>query len=106
MVAKRSSGQPAAAAPAADLGRLPGGDLVQRGIADLAEGRATAEALLVSIGHPRLTLLGLSLPPPLDDPEHRLYLLLAEDEPGRAHARYNALVRRLVSFERALACAR
>jgi len=37
-----------------DLSTLPGGDLVERGLADLAEGRETAESLLVSIGAPRL----------------------------------------------------
>jgi hypothetical protein len=31
--------------------------------------------------------------------------MLAADDPDRAHGRYNALVHRLVSFERALACA-
>ena len=40
-----------------------------------------------------------------ENPEHRLYALLARDDPEAAHSRYNALVRRLVSFERALACA-
>jgi len=34
-----------------------------------------------------------------------LYALLARDNPDAAHSRYNALIRRLVSFERALACA-
>ena len=69
-------------------------------------GFETCEALLVSIGHPRLRRLGLDLPPPLVEPEQRLYRLLAAQDPDRAHSRYNALVRRLVSFERALTCAR
>jgi hypothetical protein len=34
-----------------------------------------------------------------------LYLRLAAENEDDAHSRYNALVRRLVSFERALACA-
>jgi hypothetical protein len=38
-------------------------------------------------------------------PEHRLYERLAETDPDSAHARYNALVRRLVSFEHAAECA-
>ena len=83
---------------------LPGADLVEAGLRDLARGEASIEALLVSIGAPRLSRLGFSIPEPLDDPEERLYLLLAEDEPDSAHSRYNALVRRLVSFERALSC--
>jgi hypothetical protein len=43
---------------------------------------------------------------PLPSPEHRLYKLLSEEEPASAHSRYNALVRRLVSYERAAECAR
>jgi hypothetical protein len=35
------------------------------------------------------------------EPEHRLYAALAAENPGAAHSRYNALIRRLVSFERA-----
>jgi hypothetical protein len=86
---------------------LPGADLVADGLDDLAAGRESVPSLLVEIGAPRLRALGVDVPAasgPL--PEHRLYALLARDEPGSAHARYNALVRRLVSFERALACAR
>lgn len=63
-------------------------------------------ALLVSIGAPRLTLLGVALPRTLPNAERSLYDLLGRDDPDAAHSRYNALVRRLVSFERALACAR
>jgi hypothetical protein len=37
--------------------------------------------------------------------EHRLYALLAAEDSDSAHSRYNALVRRLVSFERAAECA-
>jgi hypothetical protein len=84
---------------------LPGADLVKRGIDDLRVGRVTIESLLVSIGAPRLVSLGLDLGTPLEDAEHRLYQHLAVDDPDAAHGRYNALVRRLVSFERALACA-
>jgi hypothetical protein len=80
---------------------LPGADLVQKGLADLARGETTAEALLVSIGAPRLAWLGIDVPAPLPDPERRLYDLLAAGHGDAAHSRYNALVRRLVSFERA-----
>lgn len=83
---------------------LPGADLVVAGLDDLASGRATIEALLVSIGAPRLASLGFGLSAPLADPEHRLYEVLARSDPEAAHGRYNALVRRLVSFERAAAC--
>lgn len=85
---------------------LPGGDLIATGLDDLRRGEETVPALLVSIGAPRLRRLGLELPPPLPSPEHRLYALLAGENPGAAHSRYNGFVRRLVSFERAAECAR
>jgi len=87
-----------------DLDDLPGGDLVQRGLSDLERGEETAEALLVAIGAPRLTRLGFHVPP-VEHAEHRLYELLARTGSDDAHARYNALLRRLVSFERAAECA-
>jgi len=71
----------------------------------LHDGVESIEALLVSIGAPRLRQIGLGLAEPMADAEHRLYELLARDDPDGAHSRYNALVRRLVSFERAAACA-
>jgi hypothetical protein len=85
---------------------LPGADLVERGLADLTAGRVSIEALLASVGAPRLQMLGVDVSRPLDHPEHRLYELLSRDAGDAAHSRYNALIRRLVSFERALACAR
>lgn len=85
---------------------LPGADLIEAGRADLTAARETPAALLVSIGAPRLQQLGIDLPQVLPDAEHRLYALLSATDGDGAHARYNALIRRLVSFERALACAR
>ncbi|MEX2273690.1 MAG: hypothetical protein WD690_19645 [Vicinamibacterales bacterium] len=85
---------------------LPGADLVEEGLADLKSGRETEAALLVSIGAPKLMQLGIALPCALQDAEHRLYALLSKQYVDGAHSRYNALVRRLVSFERALACVR
>lgn len=41
---------------------------------------------------------------PFSDPEHRLYERLALEDPDSAHSRYNALLRRLTSFESALEC--
>lgn len=84
---------------------FPGGELVRQGLDDLANGGVTAAALLVSIGAPRLRQLGVTVSHPLDEADHRLWELLAADGADSAHSRYNALVRRLVSFERALACA-
>lgn len=90
-----------------DLQGLPGGDLIGQGLRDLGAGNLTASALLVLVGAPRLRLLGLAVPQP-DDlagyPEDRLYELLAQSDQDSAHSRYNAMVRTLVSFERALAC--
>ena len=88
-----------------DLRSLPGGDLVETGLRDLVKRAVSDESLLVSIGRPRLVQLGLDVPAGFDNPEHRLYDRLSEQFGDAAHGRYNALVRRLVSFERALACA-
>jgi len=90
-------------ATAADL---PGGDLVEEGIADLRRGVLSIPALLVLVGAPRLRRLGFEVPSsPESDPERRLYDALASEDPDSAHSRYNALIRRLVSFERAAECA-
>ena len=86
--------------------RLPGADLVSQGMADLARGAVTAEALLVSIGAPRFRSLNVHLPATLPDAEARLYALLYVTHADGAHGRYNALVRQLVSFQRAAACAK
>ena len=87
------------------LEALPGGDLVQEGLADLGRGVPSVAALLVSVGAPRLRRLGFMIPRVELDPEHRLYALLQRDAADAAHSRYNALIRRLVSFERTLSCA-
>jgi hypothetical protein len=89
------------------LGRpLPAADLVAKGLEDLRSGRETVEALLVAIGRPRLERLGFDIARRYERPEIRLYELLAAERPEGAHSRYNALIRRLVSFERAAECAR
>jgi hypothetical protein len=83
---------------------LPGAELVHDGLIDVAEGRETVASLLVLIGAPRLRRLGLSIPETQLQPEQALYGLLAQSEPDSAHSRYNALIRTLVSFERAAEC--
>jgi hypothetical protein len=85
---------------------LPGAELIEAGIADLEQGRETIPSLLVSIGAPRLRDLGLAIGNVFDRAEQRLYERLALEDANAAHARYNAYVQRLVSFERAAACAR
>lgn len=88
-----------------NLETLPGAGLVQRGTADLKAGQESVEALLVSIGAPRLRSMGIELSTPIASPEHKLYALLASEKGDAAHSAYNALIRRLVSFERTAACA-
>jgi hypothetical protein len=89
---------------------LPANDLIATGIRDLKDGRETIASLLVSIGAPKLRSLGVDVPNIPDtsspSPEHRLYDLLATDNPNSAHSRYNALIKKLVSFERAIPCVR
>lgn len=76
---------------------LPGADLVDRGVRDLAAGRVSVEALLVSRASARLRSCGVAVEP-LPDADRELYLLLHEREGSGAHSAYNALTRRLVSF--------
>ena len=59
----------------------------------------------MSVGAERLREAGLEVPEPFGDGERRLYDLLAREDTD-AHGRYNAFVRLLVSFERALECER
>ena len=81
---------------------FPGYALVRQGLDDLHAGRRTAAALLVLVGAPRLRPIGIEVPEvDVDHPEHRLYEILAADDTDSAHSRYNALIRELVSFERA-----
>lgn len=89
-----------------DYPSLPGYDLIRDGLADLGAGRESAAAYLVLIGGERLRSVGIDVPRrDIADPDHRLYEFLARDDSDSAHSRYNALIRRLVSFERAAECA-
>jgi hypothetical protein len=84
------------------LDLLPGGLLVQKGLRDLAAGEMTDDALLVAIGAPRLRSLGIEVPASdVAEPEATLYRSLSTHDVDSAHSRYNALIRQLVSFERA-----
>lgn len=82
---------------------VPGAELVLAGLQDLAAGTESEDALLVSIAAPRLRLVGIPVPPAFAHPEARLFARLAHQHGDGAHSRYNALVRRLVSFARAAA---
>jgi hypothetical protein len=89
-----------------DTSELPGAELVERGLRDLADGVESTAALVVAIGAPRLRELGWDVTHAWSNPEHLLYKrLAAEFGSDEAHSRYNALVRLLVSFERAVECA-
>lgn len=84
---------------------LPGADLVASGIEALQRGERSVEALLVMVGESRIRAAGLELPecPSLPhSPETALYNAIGAEHPADTHSRYNALIRRLVSFERAL----
>ena len=85
---------------------LPGADLIRDGLRDLEAGVESVPALRVLVGAPRLRDLGWEVMDPFggDYPEHRLYDRLAAIHGDDAHSQYNALIRRLVSFERAAEC--
>lgn len=85
---------------------LPGGEEIDAGLADLAYERTTREGLAVSLAAPRLRREGVPVTNVLEDPERRLYELLSRTEGELAHARYNAWLRRLVSFADACRIAR
>jgi hypothetical protein len=83
---------------------LPGADLVERGLADLAGGRVSDCSLLVLIAAPRLRSLGIPVPAVVrcGPYEHELYSRLEERLGTDAHAYYNSLIRRIVSYAHAL----
>ena len=92
--------------PSFEVLGLPGGDLVDAGLADLADGSVTVESLLVSLAAPRLRREGVPVGPVHENPEDRLYDLISRSAGDLAHARYNAYRRRMVSFADACPLAR
>ena len=86
-----------------DFEGLPGAEIIREGLADLAASRESVASLLIQIGAPRLTSLGIHLPTkPELDADRRLYRLLAAQHGLAAHSQLNSWIRQLVSFERAL----
>ena len=87
------------------LSNYPGAELVLPGLRDAAAGRVTIGSCLVSIAQPLIEGSGFAKPfaalTYIAEPERMLYRLLQE-QGGDAYSRYNSLLRRLVSFERAL----
>jgi len=89
---------------AVNLDGLPGAELVRSGIRDLLARRTTIGSCLTVVALPRLQAFGLiprNFLPPFQQAELTLYRILRE-EGGDAFSRYNALLRELVSFERAI----
>jgi hypothetical protein len=82
---------------------LPGAELVNEGLADLAMGRDSVNALAVAMASTRLRAAGIDvLEGHFEGPAaHRLYEQLAREDPRNAYGRYNAIVRRMVSFAQA-----
>ncbi len=88
-----------------DLADLPGGEVVQSGLADLAAGRESVASYLVKIASRRLRSCGIPVEVAGEEAleaDHRLYDLLVREHGDEAYGRYNSLLRELVSFERAL----
>ena len=89
---------------ASQLENLPGSELVLPGLSEAAAGELTIGSCLVSIARPLMQSSGLATKYDIRDfipePERALYRLL-QKEGGNAYGRYNALLRRLVSFEQA-----
>jgi hypothetical protein len=88
----------------ADLQKLPGTDLVTRGIHDLESGHQTACACLVASAAQRLVDLKImkSNSIKMERPELTMYGLLLTQYPQDAYSRYNSMRRRLASFIHAL----
>lgn len=77
---------------------LPGGELVDQGLSDLADGNVTVPSLLVSLAASRLRREGVPVRTVQARPEEGLYRLLSKFSGDLAHARYNAYRRQIVSF--------
>jgi len=85
--------------------RLPGWELVEEGLADLAAGKITPSLCAIWIAAPRLRKAGVfqaGQSPPIADPEITLYRLLGRQGGGDAYSKYNAMLRRLRRLEHAL----
>jgi hypothetical protein len=86
---------------------LPGGKIVDAGLAALSRGEESVESLLVSLAAPRLRREGVPLPRKVfTDADVRLYRLLERDDAGLAHSRFLACLRQAESFANACAHAR
>jgi hypothetical protein len=86
---------------------LPGGEILDEGLQDLARGVESVPALLLLIAAPRLERLGIGVasmaPRDADSAwESALYQLLCERHGRDGYGQYNAWLRRLDSLASAL----
>lgn len=81
----------------AQLG-LPGGEIIDTGLAHLAARVVSTESLAVSLAAPRLRREGVPIGATLKNAEDRLYDLLSSTSGDLAHARYLAWLQQLESF--------
>lgn len=82
---------------------LPGADRIEEGLRDYHQNRQTSSACLVRMARQRLVRAGLMEASCEYDLEAELDLYhLLSHEGNQAHSRYKAMIRELVSFERAL----
>lgn len=84
---------------------LPGAELITEGLRDVAAGRETVASEIVKIGSPRLRRCGIEVDVTDEqalNADRRLYAILSATHGNAAHSQYNAWIRQLVSFERAL----
>lgn len=86
---------------------LPGAEIVDAGLADLAASRETVESLAIGEAAPRLRREGVPVPQGTpQDPSARLYRLLEQRNAELAHARFTSYLRQLASFADACAAVR
>ena len=84
---------------------LPGAELIAEGLRDVAAGRETVASELVKIGSPRLRECGIEIDVTHEqalNADRQLYRILSATHGNAAHSQFNAWIRQLVSFERAL----
>jgi hypothetical protein len=78
---------------------LPGGEIVDTGLADLANGTVSPESSAVSLAAPRLRREGVPVPSSVQtDAENRLYDLLSASAGDLARTRYAAYLAQIASF--------
>lgn len=84
---------------------FPGAEIVLPGVEDLARDRDTVDAAAVLVAATKLRNAGLNVPERTstsEEPGHHLFQLLLDGDVLDPHSRYNAILRRVDSFARAL----